>query len=89
MVSGYPFDPKVKPGTRVFQRATPLPPVQREWVRQEVNKMEQMGILRKVFTCDSACGVVLIEKGQQGQEYPLCCNFVELNAHTGKTDYPV
>ena len=66
MVLGYPFDPKVKPGTRVFQRATPLPPVQREWVRKEVEKMESMGVLRRVSHCESACGVVLVEQGQQG-----------------------
>lgn len=51
--------------------------------------MEQMGVLRRVSTCDSACGVVLVEQGQQGQDYRLCCNFVELNAHTGETQYPV
>ncbi len=66
MVSGYPFDSKVKPGTRVFQCATPLPPVQREWVRKEVEKMESMGVLRRVSHCESACGVVLVEQGQQG-----------------------
>ena len=33
--------------------------------------------------------MVLVEQGQQGQDYRLCCNFVELNAHTGESNYPV
>ena len=61
LVAGFPFDPQVKPGTKVFQRATPLAPDQREWVRREVEKMESMGVLRRVATCESACGVVLVE----------------------------
>ncbi len=51
--------------------------------------MERMGVLRRVSHCESACGVVLVEQGQQGQDYRLCCNFVELNAHTGECNYPV
>lgn len=63
LVPDYPFNPKVKPGTKVFQRPTPLPPDQREWVRKEMLKMESMGVLERVATCDSACGVVLVEQG--------------------------
>ena len=64
LVADYPFDPGVKPGTKVFQRPTPLPPAQREWVRKEVEKMERAGVLRRVSSCESACGVVLVEQGQ-------------------------
>lgn len=89
MVSEFPFDPGIKPGTKVFQRATPLPPPQRAWVRKEVAKLEATGVLRRVDSCQSACGVVLVEQGQQGQDYRMCVNFVEINAHTKERKYPI
>ncbi len=89
LVSGFPFDPGVIPGSRVFQRPTPLPPPQREWVRKEVEKLEATGVLRRVPTCECACGVVLVEQGQQGQDYRMCVNFVEINAHVKERKYPI
>ncbi len=36
--SGFVFDPGIDPEARVMQRPTPLPPHQREWVRDELAK---------------------------------------------------
>ena len=60
------FDPGIDPEARVMQRPTPLPPHQREWVKQELEKQVRMGVLRPVASCKCAVNVVLVEQGQTG-----------------------
>lgn len=64
LAGDYPYDPGVKPGTRVFQRPTPLAPDRREWVKGEMERLEASGVIKRVRHCECAVGVVLIDNGQ-------------------------
>ncbi len=59
----FPYDPGIKPGTKVFQKPIPLAPDRRAWVKKEMQKWERMGIVKKVAHCECAVGVVLVERG--------------------------
>jgi hypothetical protein len=63
-VGEFVYDPGIKPGTKVFQKPTPLSPERRAWVKKEIAKWEKLGILTKVSHCECAVGVVLVERGQ-------------------------
>jgi hypothetical protein len=62
-VGEFVYDPGIKPGTKVFQKPTPLAPDRRAWVKKEMQKWERMGIVTKVSHCECAVGVVLVERG--------------------------
>lgn len=57
----FPYDPKVRPGTRVYNKPTPLPPDRRAWVQREMEKLERSGVMKRVATCECACNMVLVE----------------------------
>ena len=54
-----------------------------------MQKLEASGVVRRVHTCKCASNVVLVDKGQQGQEHRMCCNFVDLNPYTAPAHYPI
>lgn len=54
-----------------------------------MQKLEASGVVRRVSTCKCASNLVLVDKGQQGQDHRMCCNFVDLNPHTAPVYYPI
>ena len=86
---GFEYDPKINPKAKVFHKPTPFPPDKRKWVQKEMRKLESSGVVRRVPTCRCAANVVLVENGQQGQDFRMCCNFVDLNPHTAAVHYPI
>ncbi len=81
-VEEFPFSLKLKRDVRKHQKPTPLPPKQREWVNKEVAMLEKSGVVRRVADAKFTSKVVLVEEGQQGQDYRMCVNFVDLNQMT-------
>jgi hypothetical protein len=48
-----------------------------------------MGVVKEVATCECAVSVVLVEQGQEGQDYRVCSNFIDLNPYTELIQYPI
>ncbi len=46
-------------------------------------------MVERVSEVAVASKVVLVDQGQSGQDYRLCVNFVDLNAHTVHPGYPM
>lgn len=61
LVAEFPYDPQVQPGTKVFQKPTPLPPDRRKWVMEALEKLEKAGVIKRVASCECAAGLVLVE----------------------------
>jgi hypothetical protein len=66
-----------------------LPPDRREWVKKEFERLEASGVVSRVADAKFTSKVVLVEEGQQGQDYRMCVNFVDLNQRTEEVDYPM
>lgn len=49
--------------------------------------MVQAGVVRRVPDAKFTSKVVLVEEGQQGQDYRMCVNFVDLNQATVEQEY--
>ena len=54
-----------------------------------MERLEASGVVKRVSQCECACNVVLVEQGQQGQDYRMCYNFVELNPYTEDIQYAI
>ena len=49
--------------------------------------LEKSGVVRRVADAKFTSKVVLVEEGQQGQDYRMCVNFVDLNQMTVDQEY--
>jgi hypothetical protein len=87
LVEEFPFAIELKKNVRIHQKPTPLPPEQREWVNREFAAMEAQGVVRRVPDAQFTSKVVLVAEGQQGQDFRLCVNFVDLNQMTKDMEY--
>jgi hypothetical protein len=79
LVPEFPFTLKLKREGEVHQKPTPLPPDKREWVAREFDDLLKAGVVKRVSTARFTSKVVLVEQGQDGQDYRMCINFVDLN----------
>lgn len=72
-----------------FHKATPFPPNQRAWIKEEMAKLCKAGIMKQVESCKTASRVVLVADGQSGQDFRMCYDFTDLNAFTKALKYPM
>ncbi len=87
LVPNFPFSLKPKGGVRVHQKPTPLPPDCREWVNREFQALLEAGVVKRAPTARFTSKVVLVEEGQNGQDYRMCINFVDVNQLTEEEKY--
>ena len=56
-------------------------------MNREVALLEKSGVVRRVADAKFASKVVLVEEGQQGQDFRMCVNFMDLNQMTVNQEY--
>lgn len=87
LVAEYPFALRLKRDVTVHQKPTPLPPDRRAWVNKETDKLMRSGVIKRVPTAKFTSKVVLVEEGQDGQDFRMCYNFIDLNQLTEEAKY--
>jgi hypothetical protein len=48
---------------KFFHKPVSLPPKQREWVKQEMARLEASGVVKRVESCKTASRIVLVSEG--------------------------
>jgi hypothetical protein len=79
LVSEFPFRLEPRKDTQVHQKPTPLPPKRREWVNREIEQLLKAEVVKRASTARFTSKVVLVEEGQDGQDFRMCINFVDVN----------
>ena len=75
----------------IKQRPYRTPPAYQKWVREEITKMEEAGIIRKSSSPWSSPIVIAPKKGSNPGEFAprLCIDYRKLNAVTRKDAHPI
>jgi deoxyuridine 5'-triphosphate nucleotidohydrolase len=75
----------------IYQKARPIPPAYREWLRAELKEMEEAGIIKQAISPWASPIVLTPKKGSKPGEFAprLCVDYRKLNAITKKDRQPL